>query len=90
MFALLGQIVKLQTNDLKPVSVANFAPYACIHYRYRIIINVCLYLLIQLPTRLDKDKLKEFAQLEHRHKVFRQLIFLPFAILMHPRLLNVH
>ncbi|EDV23219.1 uncharacterized protein TRIADDRAFT_27621 [Trichoplax adhaerens] len=41
MFALLGEIVKLQTMNLKPV----------------------------LPTRLDKDKLKEFAQLEQRQKV---------------------
>ena len=66
MFALLGQIVKLQTSDLKPVSLV------IMPFTNSFIINVSLYLIIQLPTRLDKDKLKEFAQLDHRYKVFLQ------------------
>ena len=57
MFGVLHQIITILTNDMKEVRSPDTTS---VHDRQT---------HIQVPTRLDKDKMKEFSQLQERYKV---------------------
>ena len=61
MFRLLDQIIKLQTQTIK-VSVLKIT-------NFKHAINYIIIILQDIPTRLDKDKLKDYAQLNERFEV---------------------
>ena len=63
MFGVLHQIITILTNDMKEVRLPVMT----------LLVDVTD---LQVPTRLDKDKMKEFSQLEERYKVCRHCSYM--------------
>ena len=61
MFAILHMIVGVLTHDIKEVSVTAFMKILTLPMSFSPSSKV--------PTRLEKDKMKEYSQLDDRYKV---------------------
>ena len=87
LFKVLDQIVILQTNKIKVKEVTKIKTIA------RFPLNPTFTYLQELPTRLDKDQLRDYAQLNDRFEVrpfrlFQILCRIPDITLFYARWQN--